>query len=146
MVWYTLRLADQSVFNFGLTYLDLSKLGNITSFAQGTSIVKVGLRMCIKNPLSYNIKLKNVSYQIYHEGVEVARSADLNEQLKSVNILANKETCFETNTDFVVNASLLSLVYKLKTKAPAEIEYQVKGKFYFIPFSQKETFIINKTV
>lgn len=144
MVWYTLRLIGQIKFTFGLTYLDLSKLGSIGSFSQGNSIIKVGLRLCIQNPLSYNITLKNLSYQLYHEGVEVARSSEINDQLKNINILSNRETCFETNTDFVINPKLVSLTYKLKTKAPAEIEYVVKGKFYFIPISKKGVYIVNE--
>lgn len=144
MVWYTLRLANRLTFNFGLTYLDLSRLGSIASFSQGTSIIKVGLRLCIVNPLSYSIKIKDLKYQLYYQGTEIARSANTNPQLTEVNILSNRETCFETETDFIINAKLALFVLALKSKTPIGIEYVVRGKFYFIPFTKKGTYIVNE--
>lgn len=141
--FYTIHLISRMDFSFSLHAIDLAKL-SLESFSKGTASIKLGLRLCIKNTLTYSIRLRRLRYQIYFEGTEVGRSSEINDQIKDVNILADRETCFVTNTDFIVNPALLKLVYKLKTREPAEVEYHISGTIWRIPFSRTFKTIVNE--
>lgn len=143
LVVYTITTIKRLAFTFGLKSLDVSQFGSIQNFGLGQSKVRVGMELCIYNPLAYMIKMSRIKYDIFYEGVLIGKSSELNEDLKKIRLISSSNSCFIANTDFFINAELLKLAYKIKQKEAAEITYHVTGMLFFIPFKREDKYVFN---
>lgn len=138
-----IRSALQNIdLKFQFDEVDLSGLGGLEQIDKGEGFVRVKLNFFLTYYGLFDITIKDLKINIYHNNQIVAKSSDTLLNNQKIYLKTNEPNLIKQDFDIAFTGNTISLIAKIKNKGSYQIKYDISLKTLGIPFTFNKT--INK--
>ena len=130
---FVMDVIGKIVYDFKFKAIKIVKLSLVAE-----SEVRLTITINIKNFNFFEITIKNLYYEVYHEGSRLAKTSDKDVNKKDIVIPANGVPySFDQAIDIFINQTHFKLIEKFKSNTPVDLDVKVKAKILGFNFDLK---------